>query len=403
MQARTTHGCAVWPVMRQMPLLIALVLCACNAPSYPGMPISDFLQTMEEEDAALRATSTSEPASSPATRPAVAATEYQIGPSDVLDITIYGLDSLEAPTVLPARVSEAGQIVLPLVGLLSVDGQTLAQAERAIIAAYSPRYIVKPRVLVDVKQYYLTNVLVIAGQSGAHDVALRRNERNVFQSLARVQGGIGGPMQRVYVQPASDPNKLEEYDLNRPGELVRVMSRPPLAEGDIVIARAAPPPVVYVYGLTGRGRFGNSIGGNVYAIPENGMRLLQAVAAAGGPPTEFDADKVVLTRRLRDGRNALVVFKWKNLVDGKEPDVDLRPGDVIEIPHTAQTRTEEILRRAIVFQAGMTAVYDPISQFVPTRVNVGDGNNDGYSIRKLILSDVALKAVNKVTSPVLGP
>ncbi len=401
MQARTTHGCAIRPVMRQMPLLIALLACACNAPSYPGMPIGEFLQVMEEEDAAMRATS--RPAAAITTRPAVTTAAYTVGPSDVLEITIYGLDSLDTPTVLPARVSEEGRIVLPMVGPLAVDGQTLAQVERIITAAYSPRYILKPRVLVDVKQYHLTHVLVIAGPAGARDVALRRNERTVLQSLARAEGGIGGAPQQVYIQPASDPNKLESFDLTQTSEVVRLMARPPLNEGDIVIARAVPPPVVYIHGLTAHNRTGGLVGGNIYPIPETGLRLLQAIAAAGGPPTEFDADKVVLTRRLRDGRNALVVFKWKNLVDGKEPDVDLRPGDVIEIPHTAQTRTEEFLRRALVFQAGMTAVYDPISQFVPTAVNVSGGNHDAYSIRRLILSNVALKATNRITSPVLGP
>jgi protein involved in polysaccharide export with SLBB domain len=317
---------------------------------------------------------------------------------------VYGLDSLEAPTMVPVRVSEQGRIVLPLVGELNVADQTLAQVERTVMKAYSPGYILKPRVLVDVKQYKLTNVIVIGGAGGARDVGLRRNELTVFASLAKVQGGIGGPAQRVYVQPASDPNKLEEYDLTQASEMVRALTRPPLDEGDIVIARAAPQPVIYIHGLIGRGTQGGVLGGNVYPIPETGLRLRQAVAAAGGPPTEFDADKVVLTRKFRDGRMALAVFKWKDLVVGKLPDVDLRPGDVIEIPHTAETRVEEILRRAVVFQAGMTAVYDPISQFVPTAVNVsGDGYNNGYNIRKLILSDVALKAVNKVTAPVLGP
>lgn len=398
MQAKTTHGCAIWPAMRQMPLLIALGLCACNAPSYPGMPIDQFLQVMEDEDATAKATT--QPAAV-TTQPGVMSKEYRVGSSDILDITLYGLDSLDAPTVLPARISEQGEIVLPLVGALAVDGQTLAQVERLITAAYSPRYILKPRVLVDVKQYYMTNVLVIAAQSGAREVSLRRNERNVFQALAKVQGTIGGTAERIYIQPAVDPTKLEAFDLTQATESVHLLMRPPLQEGDIVIARSAPPPVVYIHGLTGRSR-GSFSAGNVYPIPETGLHMIQALAAAG-MPIDFDADIVVLTRRLRSGQNALVVFKWKDLADGRLPDVDLRPGDVIEIPHTAQTRTEEFLRRALVFQAGMTAVYDPISQFVPTAVNVNGGNNNGYSIRKLILSDVALKATNKITSPILGP
>lgn len=425
MYARMTHRRAIRQALRLIALMAAASVPACNAPDYTGIPIEQFLEWTAEDDAHALARATSQPTQIPTTRPSATPPEYRIGPSDVLFVTVYGLDSLEAPTVVPARVGDDGTITLPMVGAVRVADLSLANAEKAVARSYSPRFLKNPRVLVEVKEYRLTSVLVIGGPNGAKDVALRRNERSVFCSLAKAQvASSGAAAQQVFVQPASDPNRLDMYDLTLSSEVVRLMNRPPLEEGDIVIARPAPPPMVYVFGLsggsnTGAGSYRGGYGGYGHAggyagyaganmggallIPETGLRLRQAIAASGGVPIAFDADKIVLTRRLRDGRDAQVVFKWKELAVGKVPDVELRPGDIIEIPHTAQTRTEEILRNAIVLQAGLSAVYNPISQFVPQYYRFNDDRNNGYNVRQLVLSDLAVKAANKITSPVLGP
>ena len=410
MEARTIQGCmnGTAPWLWVAGACVALGLSACNTPKYNGMPIDEFLQVMTEEDAAAAAAA-GDPGDLSTTRPALSVDTYPIGPSDVLNITIYGLDRLDAPTVLPVRVTDEGSITLPLVGQLMVGGISLTEAEKRIMGIYGPRYIRDPRVLVEIKEYHLTKVLVIGAQTGARDVALRRNERTVFQSLAK--SGISGDREAgmVFVQPASNPNKLESYDLSVARDVMRAMTREPLEESDIVIARPSVEPVVYVYGLVGSqfsgyfgGGLGSVMGSGIVPIPETGINLRQTIAAAGGHPTEFDLDKVVLTRRLRDGRDVCVVFKWKHVLEGKVPNIDMRPGDVIEVPHTAETHVEEILRRSIVLRMGVNAVFDPINQWMPARVDVDDGNN-GSSIRRLILSDVALRGTRRVTAPLIGP
>lgn len=373
--------------------LFVAALSACNAPKYEGMPIDEFIQVTKTEDAAIQeAESTHEIV--PATQPAVRSEAYRIGPADLLTVTISDLDVLGAPTVLPVRVSGQGEVTLPLVGAVSVANRTLVEAEQAITTAYQPKYIRQPRVFVEVKEYHTTDVLVIDNLHGATDVNLRSNERTVFHAIARTTtAGDTEAGKLVMVQPASDPNRLELYDLSRPQDMAQAMNRPPLEEGDIVIVRPRPQPLIYIHGLTGSGP---------YPLPETGLTLRQAVAAAGGPPTAFDADKVVLTRRLHDGRDACVVFKWKKVVDGEQPNVTLRPGDVIEIPHTPETRVEEFVRNALVLRAGVSAVYDPIQQHWPPKVRFDD-YNDNYSLRRLILSDVALRGTRRITAPLLGP
>jgi protein involved in polysaccharide export with SLBB domain len=399
MNARATRN-EVTPSGRPVVPHVAVVVClvgaaiglpACNAPQYEGMPIEEFVQIVEEEETQLQREREMAPVT---TQPASTAGAYRVGPADVLEFTIYGLDSLEAPTVVPARVDGSGAVALPLAGAIPVADLTLPEIERRVADAYSPDYIREPRVLVDIKEYQQTDVLVIGqfmGSRGTRRVSLRRDERGLLQALAKAEVVTTNASTRVFVQPAANPYALEEYDLSNPNDVLRAMSRSPLEEQDIVVARSTPEPLIFVTGLAG---------GGAYPMPETGLRLRQAIALAGGVPTEFDADKVVLTRRLLDGRDVVVVFKWKELAVGNQPDVDLRPGDVIEIPHTAETRTEEFLRRALVLRAGINAVWDPIQQWVRPAWYEDDDND--WTIRKALMYDAALRTSHAVTAPVLG-
>jgi protein involved in polysaccharide export with SLBB domain len=371
-------------------VLLVAATAACNAPRYKGTPIAEFLQLSAEDDAAAQA---SDDRSKPTTRPVMLPSEYCVGPADMLQVSIYGLESLDAPTLIPVRIGDTGSIVLPLVGTLLVNDYPISRLEKVIAAAYAPRYIKNPRVVVEVKEYQTTKVLVLSANEGAKEVPLRRNERSVFQALARA-GSMHPSSRIVYVQPRMDVNRLEVFDLSRATDMLRAMSRPPLDEGDIVVTRPGPVPLVYVHGLAG---------GGGYPMPESGLRLRQAIAAAGGMPTDFDADKVALTRRLHDGRDVCVVLKWKNVIDGIEPDVDLRPGDVIEVPHTAETRIEDFIRKAVVFRFGVDAVFDPMNQYFPARVDVGNNDQDNqYSIRRMLLQDTVMRAGRTATTPLLG-
>ena len=55
-------------------------------------------------------------------------TDYRIGPKDLLDISVFGLDEL-TKTV---RVSEDGKITLPLLGEIEVEGITKGELEKKL-------------------------------------------------------------------------------------------------------------------------------------------------------------------------------------------------------------------------------------------------------------------------------
>lgn len=77
------------------------------------------------------------------------AAEYKIGPSDLLEIAIFGQPEL-ARTV---RVDTRGRISLPLIGGVDAVGRTSQQLERLIADRLGENYLQSPQVSVFIKEF----------------------------------------------------------------------------------------------------------------------------------------------------------------------------------------------------------------------------------------------------------
>ncbi|GAG26088.1 unnamed protein product, partial [marine sediment metagenome] len=84
-------------------------------------------------------------------------TDYRIGPKDLLDISVFGLDEL-TKTV---RVSEDGKISLPLVGEVEVEGITKSDLEQKLSQLLEEKYLQNPQVTVFISEYQSKRVSVL--------------------------------------------------------------------------------------------------------------------------------------------------------------------------------------------------------------------------------------------------
>jgi hypothetical protein len=131
--------------------------------------------------------------------------EHLVGPGDVLGITIQGvIDQDNAPPLAqfpsnagvdpklaspaigqPVVVSPQGELVLPLVKAVSVNGKSLAQVSELIRAAYVERDILKAGrdyVTVDLIRPRHVNVIVLREDSGPISPVLYRRDTQVISS-----------------------------------------------------------------------------------------------------------------------------------------------------------------------------------------------------------------------------
>ncbi len=111
------------------------------------------------------------------------ATAYKVGPQDVLDITVFKVAEL-SKTV---QISAVGTINYPLLGEVSVAGQTAREIEQNMTKRLGAKYLQKPQVTVFIKEYNSQKVTV-EGAVKKPGVFPIRGGMTLIQSIATAEG-----------------------------------------------------------------------------------------------------------------------------------------------------------------------------------------------------------------------
>jgi polysaccharide export outer membrane protein len=74
---------------------------------------------------------------------------YRLSPYDVIDISVYNEEDLHTR----AKLGSDGTVLLPLIGSVSLDGKTVAEANDLIQKRYAEGFVKDPHVLVTVLEY----------------------------------------------------------------------------------------------------------------------------------------------------------------------------------------------------------------------------------------------------------
>ncbi len=315
--------------------------------------------------------------------------DYRLGPGDLVTVTIFQLERPETPSVLTVRVSPDGKVALPMIGETAAGGLRPTDLEAEIRNRLSPRFLRNPRVSVVVAEYHQVSVLVLGAVANPGTVLLKTNERTLVHVLSRAAGLTQTASGRVVIRPAASPGAEETYQIDREEEFARALARKPLGDGDIIFVREGTVPIIYVHGIVEAP--------GPLQIPRTGVSVLQALVAAGGLPTEYNADQAYLTRRFQDGSEHTVQFDLEELAMGDIPNVLMQPGDILEVPHTAKTRTADWAMHNLVFRAGVDGVLNPWPYFLTPKYQIDDNNDDG--IGNLIKQDMLLRASRQITQP----
>ncbi|MEO5618227.1 MAG: polysaccharide biosynthesis/export family protein, partial [Candidatus Eisenbacteria bacterium] len=183
----------------------------------------------------------STPAAAPRERVAVAiptafrptTRDYRIGPEDLLEIQVFGVDQLTRTV----RVNSRGLISLPLVGNLEVGGLTSQQAEALVVAKLGESFLQNPQVSFFIREYTSQRV-TIEGAVNKPGVYPLRGPTTLLQSLA-VAGGQGSlsDMTEVMLFRGDNEGKREtlmfDVDRIRSGEL----EDPAVLNDDLIVVK----------------------------------------------------------------------------------------------------------------------------------------------------------------------
>ena len=200
---------------------------AADEPSRLSLRLSDELTL---SSAAPRTTAIP----SAATPVSIGARDYRIGPEDLLEIQVFGVDQLTRTV----RVNSRGMISLPLIGTIDVGGKTAQQAEAIVVAKLAENYLQDPQVSLFIKEYTSQRV-TIEGAVNRPGVYPLKGPTTLLQSLA-VAGGQASlsDMAEVMLYRADASGNRETpqvYDVDRirAGELVD----PVVVNDDLIVVK----------------------------------------------------------------------------------------------------------------------------------------------------------------------
>lgn len=259
-----------------------------------------------------------------APEPAPPATdEVRIGPGDLIQIDVFGLDELDRR----ARVLRDGTVSLPLLGAVSLAGMTLAEAERSLADLLAERQILRdPQVTIFVEEY-VSHTVSIQGaveQPGVYPLA----GRTTLLDLLGAAGGLSGQRgDRILVlrggENGREPERIEidAWRLVEEGDYTVNLA---LEAGDIVMVPRARELRVYVTGAVRNP-------GPVEYASTDGITVLQAITAAGGPTERANLKNVHVIRNKFGREQERIEVNLKRIQAGKEEDLVLERNDTVVV------------------------------------------------------------------------
>ena len=88
--------------------------------------------------------------------PATLSPDYKIGPNDLLEVEVFGVDELKRTV----RVNSTGHVSLPLIGTVPVAGLTSSDAQALIANEYGKDYLHAPQVSIFIKEFTSQRITV---------------------------------------------------------------------------------------------------------------------------------------------------------------------------------------------------------------------------------------------------
>ena len=241
----------------------------------------------------------------------------RLGAGDLIELSVYNVPEMSTKT----RVSNSGDVYLPLVDYVHVDGLTLDEAATVIEKRLDQGGFVKsPHVQLFVDEYASAgaNVLGEVSKPGIYPVL-------GDQKLFTVISAAGG-----FTDRAGKSITITRHD--QPGTPITVPlalnpqdhpeTNVPVYPGDTIIVRRAD--IIFVVGDVSRPS-------GVLMGDGGHLSVLQAIALAGGTtPTA----KLSGTRIIRKGPAGLteVPVPLKNLLKAKADDIPLEANDILFVP-----------------------------------------------------------------------
>lgn len=341
--------------LRSCMITVLLAGAVCVAPSVLAQTSADDGPPAQQEVPETQAT-----ASKASETPA--ATDYVIGPEDVLSIDVFNVPEL-SKTV---RVANDGSIMVMLLGRVEAAGLTTRQLRKELERRYGQTYLQNPQVSVYVTEFHSEPVSVIGAvaKPGIYQLTGPRSLIEMLSlagGLAQVgtapgrtllvtrKGGFGENFNEVKGMKLISSDKLE-IDLNELLNSREDALNIPIRPFDTISVSKAD--IVYVAGDV------RKPGG--YVMGEGGdLTILKALALAEGVNVTAKQSQTRIIRQGPNGTRVEIPVDLKKVLDGKAQDLELAANDILFVPNSASKSAAKRAAEAAVATVSGFLIYHP--------------------------------------------
>jgi polysaccharide biosynthesis/export protein len=241
-----------------------------------------------------------------------------IGPGDLVQIDVMDTPEMEQQV----RVLDNGMINLAYLGDLKIAGLTPAAAAKKVQLALIQENVMRhPQVTVRIQESVSGAVSVLGEVKSPGTYSVTRPE-SILKVLS-MAGGLGEMANRhIAIQRPGSANAITYFMSNDAAQAINGAVE--VFPGDMVVVPKAP--FIYIMGDVVRP------GGYAITSTESRLTVLQAIAIAGSANKTSVESKVRLIRTLPAGGVEELPVRLDLIQKGKQPDVNLRPNDIIYVP-----------------------------------------------------------------------
>jgi len=324
--------CVGWQATAQTPILAGAPSAKTNPASIPPVGAnSASSQTDSGQTDTGKTMAGSGVAQS--TVPPVENSSLKLEVGDLIDINVFGVPELTTKT----RISDAGDIYLPLIDYVHLADLTVDEAQELVQKRLQDGGFVKePHVTIFVDES-ASQAIFMLGEIARPGPYPAIGERRLFDLISAAGGLSERAGRAVTIQHRDDPE--HKTTLQLPSNLADdTKDNVPVYPGDtIIFSRAG---VIYVVGDVGHP--------SGFLIQDDTVTVLKALALAGGSTRTSALNKTRILRQTPGGGIEEIPVPLKKILYAKVPDVPLTKGDVLFIPGSAA--------KAAAYQTAQTAV-----------------------------------------------
>ncbi len=240
----------------------------------------------------------------------------KLGPGDLIDINVYNVPELASKV----RVSNAGDVYLPLIDYVHVDGLTQEEAQAVIEKRLEDGGFVRsPHVTIFVDDASSQGVTIL-GEVNKPGIYPDTADRKLYEMISQAGGFTPAASKKISIIRR---NQAEAVHLELPRNLADDTSKNiDILPGDTITVPRAP--IIYVVGDVGRPSG---------LLVDNGqLTVLQAIALAGGTNKTAKTGDARIIRKGPAGGMTETKIEIKKMLEAKTPDVTLQADDILFVP-----------------------------------------------------------------------